>query len=212
LKRVFLITTLLLAAGAAVCGGRDRTNRRYLSPLESDIVREINLARTHPEKYAEYLGVWSRHYEGNIRRLPDRIAVRTKEGVEAVNEAIVYLNSIGPLEALRPSKGMSQGARDHVRDQGPEGRFGHVGSDESTTGDRVNRYGAWRTLVGENIAYGSKGARDIVAQLIVDDGVPGRGHRANIFDPRFDVVGVAFGHHNVYEAMCVITFAGDYIE
>jgi uncharacterized protein YkwD len=211
-KRAILITTLLLVIGTAISVGRDRTNRRYLSPHENDIVRELNLARTHPEKYAEYIGVWARHYEGNLRKLPGRTPVRTREGVEAVDEAIIYLNSIGPLEALRSSEGMSRGARDHVRDLGPEGRFGHIGSDESTTGNRVNRYGTWHVLIGENIAYGSESARDIVAQLIVDDGVPGRGHRANIFDPRFGVVGVAFGHHNVYESMCVITFAGDYVE
>ncbi len=79
---------------------------------------------------------------------------------------------------------MSSGARDHVRDSGPRGRTEHVGTDGSNPWDRVNRYGSWLVAMGENIAYGSyepSDAHQVVMQLIIDDGVRGRGHRDNIF-------------------------------
>lgn len=77
---------------------------------------------------------------------------------------------------------------------------------------RVNRYGGWEKAIAENISYGPSGARDIVVSLIVDDGVPGRGHRQNIFNPDFRAAGTACGPHAVYGTMCVIDFAGEYRE
>ncbi len=78
--------------------------------------------------------------------------------------------------------------------------------------DRLTRYGRWSGKIGENISYGRSDARDVVIQLLVDDGIRSRGHRKNIFDPEFRVVGVGCGQHAGYRAMCVTTFASDYKE
>jgi len=76
--------------------------------------------------------------------------------------------------------------------------------------DRVNRRGRWKGRVGENISYGHRDARAIVTQLIIDDGVKDRGHRKNIFDSAYRVVGIATGRHTKYGAMCVMDFAGGF--
>lgn len=68
--------------------------------------------------------------------------------------------------------------------------------------------GAW----GENISYGKSTARDVVLALIIDDGLPGRKHRKNIFNPGYVVAGAAFGRHAKFGAMCSIEFAGGYAE
>jgi len=198
--------------GPAVALNVGVADSSFAQAIELEVAAELNLARTQPGRYAELL----REYRGFIRGLylerPGEVTVVLNEGAKAVDEAIAFLERQKPLAQMSLSKGLSQAARDHARDQGQTGQTGHGGSDRSTMDKRMERYGTWGKTIGENIAYGAVTARDIVIQLLVDDGVPSRGHRTNIFNPEFLVVGIAFGVHPGYRAVCVQDFAGEFVE
>ncbi|MGA2547768.1 MAG: CAP domain-containing protein [Rectinemataceae bacterium] len=184
----------------------------YLSSVESGVVAELNLARTDPKGYAKFLREYRALIHNGVYERPGEIGVQLEEGTRAVDEAIGYLERQAALDPLTASKGLSSAAKAQAVDQGRSGATGHSGADGSSPFDRMNRYGKWLGIAGENIAYGAGDARGIVIQLIVDDGVESRGHRANIFKPSFKVVGIGIGRHPQYGTVCVQDFAGDYEE
>ncbi len=175
------------------------------------VIHEMNLARTNPAEYATFIEELRAHFRGNILVLPGRTMMRTKEGVSALDEAINFLRRAQPEAPLAVSPGMCRAAADHCADQ-TNGLIGHGGSDSSSPADRMNRYGRWGSSWGENISYGKSSARDIVLALIIDDGLRGRKHRKNIFNPAFGVAGAAYGSHARYRSVCSIEFAGTFAE
>jgi uncharacterized protein YkwD len=175
------------------------------------VIREMNLARQNPALYATYVQQLRSSMSGNTMVLPGHTRIRTKEGTAAVDEAIRFLQNAQPLPPLAVSPGMNRAAADHCADQAGGG-FGHEGRDRSHAGQRIARYGTFTGGWGENISYGKSSARDVVVALIIDDGLPARKHRKNIFNPSFTFAGAAFGRHARFGTMCSMDFAGGYAE
>ena len=183
-----------------------------LTRLETDVMRETNRARQDPRAFADLLERQLAYYDGVLLKVPGQNVIRTEEGARAVREAIRVLRGLKPIPPLGYAPGLSLAARDHVRDQGRRGATGHRGTDGSSMSDRVSRHGRWDVSLSENIAYGPATGRDVVVGLIVDDGVPNRGHRLTIFDPTLRVAGVACGEHRTYRVMCVVNYAARFEE
>jgi uncharacterized protein YkwD len=183
-----------------------------LSRVEWDIISEMNRARANPPGYEQVLLNWRRRFIGKKARLRNRVFLQTQEGTSAIDEAILFLRKTQPVAMLQLSRGLTLAARDLVRDQGLRGTTGHYASDGSNPFQRIERYGKWQNIAGENIAYGPDSAQAVVRDLIIDDGVPDRGHRTNIFQPRFRLTGVACGYHRQHRVMCDIQYAGGYVD
>jgi uncharacterized protein YkwD len=175
------------------------------------VIREMNLARQNPALYATFVQELRGRMNGSVLVLPGGTRLRAREGTTAVDEAIRFLQNAQPLPALTFSPGMSRAAADHCADQA-NGGFGHEGWDRSHAGQRIARYGNFSGGWGENISYGKSSARDVVLALIIDDGLPARKHRKNIFNPNYTVAGAAFGRHARFGTMCSMDFAGGYAE
>jgi hypothetical protein len=215
-RTVFVVPALLLLLGGL--GAQDwdpgldtARDVDYLSRAEKDVIFEMNKVRTNPRKYAElYVKPLFDYFKGLLYLAPGAPPLQTREGRKAAEECYGALIRAQSLPVLYPREGLSLAAGDHARDLGESGATGHTGGDGSSPSVRAKRYGKG-PLIGENIAYGFAPGRDIVVQLLIDDGVPSRGHRDNIMNRNFSCAGVSTGPHRVYRHMSVTVFAGPYV-
>lgn len=172
--------------------------------LEQQVLVALNHARADPSAYAKSLQQYRGYFRANLLHYPGQDAdIETQEGVKVVDEAIAFLADRAPLQPVQPSALLGAAAGDLVSDQSGSGGTGHEGGDGSSPADRARRHGGG-TFVAEVIAYGPVDAADVVRQLIVDDGVADRGHRAILYSPELRFAGVACGPHPEFRTMCVI--------
>lgn len=179
--------------------------------FEAEVARIMNAARAAPASLVPQLEARLQRYDGKVLRREGKPNLLTEEGAEAVRDCLAYLQGeaqpAGPLE-LKP--GLCRASQDHVDDIGGKGSTSHTGSDGSSMQDRIERHGDWTDLIGENICFAEDAASEVVLSLLIDDAVKSRGHRKNIFNPRFKTVGIAFGPHKNFRHVCVMNFSGDY--
>ena len=182
------------------------------SELDSAVHAEINRARQSPRQYAERLkGVFAAmDANGVYARGTRRIA--TVEGRAAVDEAVRFLASVEPVPPLRMAGCLNLAAARHAKAKGSIGSSGHFGATGRNPAERASFLTASPVACSENIAYGYDDATEMVAALIVDDAVPGRGHRNNIFDPRMKSFGSGRAAHLLRKTIDVQLFCLDDID
>jgi uncharacterized protein YkwD len=183
--------------------------RESPSSFEAAVLAEINRARQSPRDYADTLrnvfgnmdasGVYSR----GARR------VATSEGRAAVDEALRFLSDAAPVPSLRMATCLNLAAARHAKAKGSTGNYGHLGATGRTPSERASFLASRPVGCSENIAYAYDDVAEMVAALIVDDGVPSRGHRSNIFDPRMQSFGSGRAAHLLRTSIDVHVFCLD---
>jgi len=184
-----------------------------MAGLEQAIVDEINAMRRDPSAFVSDLNRFRGFYNGRLIQLPDkRTPILSFEGTTAVDEAIQIARGMDPVPELTVSPGLSKAARDHAIEQGDAGTLEHSGIDGSFPHERMQRYGKLGGLSGENIGTGHDVGKWAVIDLFVDDGVSSRGHRDNLIEDKFRLIGVGCHKHTQWRVVCVMDFAAKYTE
>ncbi|MEO0645583.1 MAG: CAP domain-containing protein [Cyanobacteria bacterium J06650_10] len=177
--------------------------------VERGIIEEHNRIRQNPQSYIPILEAYlaSMDAEGNIPGgCGARCILLTEEGKPAVEEAIAFLQTqpaVGPLDF---SANIAQAAKSHANEQ-QGGAIGHASANGDRVSDRLAKSGVESITAGENIDYGSTSAQDVLISLLVDDGVPDRGHRINLFRPEWTTAGAGCGPHATIRTVCVVNYA-----
>jgi uncharacterized protein YkwD len=188
-------------------------NCSYMSAAEKEMIYEINRVRTNPTSYLPYLqpildsakdklatfGKGEKSYSVTLTSsVKNGIEIKTadttwhyatEEEVKAIMSLINDLKKIKSLRALKPDSGIYNAAKKHADDQHKhQWMLMHTGSDGSAPWDRILKFSPAMSFGNENIAGNSRKeitTRDIVIQLLIDEGIPGYGHRYNLLDPHW---------------------------
>ena len=175
--------------------------------FEAAVFAELNRFRADPDAYGQGLRSYRSRFEGArlIAEANGEIDIMTHEGVVAVDEAIRALRGEKPLPTLAYSAALARAAADHVAVQSRSGAVGHYTGGRGP-GDRMILHGGG-PYVSEVITYGHHSPAGVIDQLLIDDGVPGRGHRFSLLAADRRYAGVACGSHPVHRTMCVIVMS-----
>lgn len=178
---------------------------------EQAILVELNKVRTNPQSYIPQMEEYKKLFKGKNVDFPDYM-ITTFEGVGAVDEAIKFLRSAPKLAPFTYSTGLEKPARLQLNDLMENYSLGHTGKDGSNIPKRLAKFGKVGKLGAENTMDFFSNPKDIVMQMIIDDGLKSRGHRKNIFNKTFQQVGIAFGNGKDNKPITVMVFADSFTE
>lgn len=179
-----------------------------LRAVEEEVFLILNQLRQNPKTFIEELESMKSHFQEKKYISPTgNFNITTEEGVVAIDEAIEFLKNQEPLNSFKRSEKLNRSASKLIKS------FETVGdgtlkdnsmSLESRIKEFVDDYGS----AGENISFGWEDPKQIIFQLLIDDGVSTKGNRDNFFSKKFSEVGLATGLHRLFKFCCVFDFFG----
>lgn len=161
------------------------SNVTYLDSLEKDVVMYTNLARLYPKRFKvievqNYFGAIE--HPGQYKNSSNRKSLMRE------------LDNAQPVAALLPDSMLTLTADCFSNELGKSGGTGH------------DRKKCKEDYLGENCSFGKIRAKDIVMQLLIDEGVSSLGHRKNCLNAWYTLLGVSFGDHSKYKKCAVMDF------
>lgn len=175
--------------------------------FETKLVSEINNLREKPWKYERYLAAYQELLRRDVLYLPHRKPFKLYEGAGVLQVAKENIVKRGITSALARSAELDSVARSHLLDLLDNPSLGHTGKDGASFATRIRKQINPGGPVGENITFNDATPRQALLTMVIDDGVPTRQHRENIFSPDFLLVGAACGTRDDGQNICVVEFA-----
>jgi len=171
----------------------------------NEILDEINFVRNSPIKYIEYLTELLNYFKNNnILLYPyTKIGIQTKEGKEAVNEAIDFLSIQSDFPTVEMNKYLNKIAEKYIE----KIKYMDVNDiDKEDLENEINQYGEYSGYFGRSIEFGGENAKQVIVNLIVCDGDEDRSQRESLFNETIKYVGIATSKHIIYGNCTVILY------
>lgn len=179
--------------------------------VEAEIFEWLNKVRTEPKSVVPILQERYQTFKDKAYKKGDKW-FQSREGDVAVKEAFEFLKEHPPLKPFAKSAGVQRAARRHADDMSKNSVTGHTGSDGTSIAQRIESEGRWKGGVSENVAYQQNTGLDYLLYWLVDDGLPSRADRKNLFNPAFGVCGIACAAHPKFKTCAVLVLVGELTE
>jgi hypothetical protein len=149
-----------------------------LSKNEQEVYYWVNVLRADPQLFLK------NYVLPFLRQFPEA------KGASA-SSLIADLKGQSALPLMAPKENLLKAGRLHAMDLSKQSRISHSASDGRSFRQRMEAAGV-TTCAGENILEGKSDALKAVILLLIDEGVPDKGHRKGLLNPRFDLMGCSF--------------------
>jgi uncharacterized protein YkwD len=178
--------------------------------LTKETFEMLNKARTDPAWVAAELQKYRNFYKNKEYKNPALgFTFETQEGVKAVEDAIDFLKKkVYPQKPLGHSSKLDSAAKTLLSHFDQTGGTSAAGEEFSLQNRLKKELGTVKSMA-ESSSFGFHDPKEIVFQLIIDDGVATRANRKNLYSPSFTEAGLALGTHKDYGYACIIDFHGD---
>lgn len=132
-----------------------------LTSREQEMINEINLLRTNPARYCTYVEEYLQKHDAD------------EEVKQAAKELVGILKKLKSLNPLTINPVMYNDARQHGLLMAKKNVFEHSS-----------------LPYAENLSLGYKDIRDAIVDLLIDEGIPDRGHRKNLLSEKIKHVAI----------------------
>jgi len=156
----------------------------FMITSEKDMIKEINLIRSNPKGYISIV-------QAHIQQLEQQMKTSSfgpswfQDEIDTAHELVAELENTAPTSTLMPNHNVHLAAEKHGDEGKAKGSLSHQGADGSWPWDRIKREDPTLLQGGENLVGGLENVRESVLALLIDSGIPGRGHRKNILNPNW---------------------------
>ena len=205
------------------------TDSFFLRRSEREMIKEINFVRAYPQEYIKILEPYlekaraafnelgstptsftlRKHYkkndEGTLEVVIDTVWYnKYEEEFKALGTLVRKLKTMRPLGILKPHEGIYNAASKHSKDlELKNWQHSHKGTDGLWPKDRIMLFAKEMKEGNENLfgLEGENDPREVVIALLIDSGMKGYRHRANILNPSWTHVACYYGgfHENKHQ-------------
>ncbi len=178
------------------------TSPEYLLYLEHNKIRQ------NPKSYIPILkNVLKMYRTNNILHFYNEHPFKTYEGRQLALETISFLENQKSVNSLIYSQPLSISSHNHAVDLGTHNLNSHIGNNNLTLRERVEKYTEWNGLLIESIEFGINNPEYIICKLIMCDGIKERFQRLNVFNEHIKYIGIGICKHVKYGNVIVINYA-----
>lgn len=173
--------------------------------FESQVLKELNIARTNPKEFCKKILEYERYFEDKVLKVPGHTPIQTFEGFQSFKEAAEFLSNTSNTSPLIANSYLTRIAEDAL------GVVTQSSDIDAILGLNIEpfieKHGKVVGIFNETIDYGSETPELVVINMIVDDGDLSRPNRSAALNPKFKIVGVAVGSNKSYKNCTLVTYA-----